>query len=201
MLLHWIPRLARMWSINDPLPATAHMIFLVSFGATADALTFGAQSTLLTVLNLSVRYPRAAVLFGAFTKSPVAGIEENIKQQYLKNAVFVGDVLTTIEEAEKALAKIITLGLTPETIIVVTDEWHSRSVKTIWNRIWRKMFPKISICVVAVPSSETIDPESPMVAARTHSAWATVNVCREAFLLLPGSIWLMKKMKLHQRTA
>lgn len=195
-----IQKFARLWRVEDTLPPQADLIALVSFGATKDGLTQGSQTTMERAKILETRYPKARVVFGAFTFSPRREFEEKSKKENFKDPIFAGDVASTIEEAEKIRAS-LPPDLAPRTIVVVTDQWHSRSVKTVWTRIWKDAVPRPDIRVCAVDSSLTIDAGSPMTLGRKGWTWALVNVLRQMFLVLvPGSIWLMKKLKLHQPT-
>lgn len=198
----FIEKLAEIWSVNDEdeLPPCADLIVPASFGATRNRLTNGAQITLDKVLELAERYPDARVAFGVFTFSPVPNLEEMIKRQFLKDPIFVGDVASTIEEAEKHRDS-MPCGFTPRTIILVTDEWHSRSMKRVWKWVWRNIIPRPDIRMVVVSSLGTIDEDSPMKNGRTYAKWVQTNVSREAFLVFPGSIRLMKKLKLRQPTS
>ncbi|GEM_PF-5238147 len=194
----FIENLARLWSVDDSLPPHADLIALVSFGATQDGLTLGSYTTTMRTQALHKQYPEALVVFGAFTFSPDPGVEERIKKSFFKKAIFAGKVASTIEEAEK-IRSALPSGCTPRTILVVTDEWHSRSAKWVWRKVWRDLKPDIR--VVAVPSSATIDVQSPMKLARKYWTWALVNVLRHLFLVcVPGSVQLMKKLNLHQPT-
>lgn len=193
-------KLARLWSVDESLPSRVDVIALVSFGATKDGLTKGAQVTLRKALDLAARYPGARVAFGVFTLSPCPRLEECLKRQSFKDPIFAGEVVSTIEEAEKIQAS-LPPEIIPLSFIVVTDEWHSRSAKTIWKRIWQDAIPKPDIRVIVVPSSEVIDEENPMKALRSHWTWALVNVLRQIFLVcVPGGFKLLKKLNLHQPT-
>jgi uncharacterized SAM-binding protein YcdF (DUF218 family) len=138
-----------------------------------------------------------------FTLSPNPSLEELLKNQGLKrlrNPICGGRVISTIEEAEKIKAS-LPPGFTPRSILVVTDQWHSRSVLTVWRRVWRDavILPKIE--VFTIPSAEVIDKENPMIAPRRHWTWALVNVLRETLLIyMPWGFELMKKFNIHQPT-
>lgn len=197
----FIEKLARLWSVDDNLPPHADVIALVSFGATKDGLTQGSQVTLRKVLTLAAQYSGARVAFGVFTLSPRPGLEWSIKRRFLKDPISAGTVISTIKEAEKIRAS-LPPGFVPRNIVVMTDQWHSRSAKTVWKRIWRDVVPQPDIRVIVVSSAATIDEESPMKMGRKHWKWALVNVLRQLFLVcVPGSIWFMKKLNFHQLTS
>lgn len=195
-----IEKIARLWSANDNLPPHVDVIVLVSFGATKNGLTKGTKATLEKTLELVKQYPEARVAFGVFTLSPRPGVEERIKKLTFKNPIFADTIVSTIEEAEKIRAALPS-ELIIRSIVVVTDEWHSRSAKTVWTRVWRDKTPRPNIRIISISSSLTIDGDNPMIALRKHWTWALVNVLRQIFLIcVPGSFHLMKKFNFHQPT-
>jgi hypothetical protein len=135
-----------------------------------------------------------------FTPSASSGMEEALKRRAFPYTICAGEVISTIEEAEKIKA-----SLPPDMllrgIVVVTDQWHSKSARLVWKHIWKDDPRKPDIRFVVIPSSETIDPKNPMWALRKHWRWASVNVSRHAFLVcVPGSIWIMDTLNIHQPT-
>ncbi|OGG89909.1 hypothetical protein A3G12_01550 [Candidatus Kaiserbacteria bacterium RIFCSPLOWO2_12_FULL_54_10] len=196
----FIERQAQLWSAGEDPPPRADLVAMVAFGATGKRLTRGAQATLEVAVVLAARYRNVRVASGEFTLSPSPGLEWSLKQLFFKDPIFAGEVISTIEEAEKIRA-VLPPGFVPEDIVVVTDQWHSRSAKRIWEWVWRDVKPNIHI--VAVPSSATIDAESPMGLGRRHWTWALINVLRDKFLeCFPerGIPW-MKKLRLRQPVA
>ena len=193
-----IEKLAQFWSVSDQLPAEVDVISFAGFGATKDRLTRGAQESVNVGQDLLVHYPNARVVFGVFTCSPDPSLEERAKKDTFKDAIFVGDVISTIEEAEKIRAT-FPPDFVPRGIIFVTDEWHSRSAKLVWRNVWKDVVSPSNVRIVTIPARESIDEESPMVFGRRHWTWALVNVLRHLFLVcVPGSMWLMKKFNIHQ---
>ncbi|MEK7601333.1 MAG: hypothetical protein AAB480_02275 [Patescibacteria group bacterium] len=196
----FIDRLAQMWAVSDTLPDNIDLIGVVSFGATATRLSNGSQETIEKAAWLNWICPGAVVAFGEFTKNPVPGVEKERKLYYFPEAVFAGNVISTIEEAEKIYAA-LSPNLRIQRIVFVTDQWHSRSAKLIWEKVWARHGLKPDIRIVTVPSAFNIDPEHPMTLIRTQWKWALANVLRHAFLLLmPFGFDILKKLNVHQPT-
>ncbi|MDP2651863.1 MAG: hypothetical protein Q8O94_01880 [bacterium] len=192
-----VEKIARIWSVNNHMPQQVDLIGLVTFGATKDGLTQGSQVTTRKALLLAKQHPEAKVAFGVFTLSHHQ-IEERVKRKSFERPFFAGKVVSTIEEAEK-IHNSLPFGFTPRNIVIVTDQWHSRSAKLVWERIWQNAIPKPSIYVCSVPSVKTVNADNPTRALRSQWFWALVNVLRHLFLLfVPGSVWLMKKLNIHQ---
>lgn len=173
MMLGFIAKfLAKMWSINDNdnLPKNFDSICLVAHGATEERITYGAMSVACKVMDiLSRKDVSCQTAFGSFSGNKNPEIEEIIK-----TGIFVefnpglplttlGPVLSTIEEC---LA--FKRYFTGKSVVVVTDEAHSRRCKIVW----KTLLPKTDIYVVSVPLIETIDKESPMTPY--HNIWTAL---------------------------
>lgn len=198
-----LKKLAGLWSVNDRVPCLISAIVVLTFGCTRHGLTKGTQTTTRRALDLAESHRGAGVpvLFGVFSFFPSCPtVEERIKARIFKNSVFIGEVGNTIEEAEKARNSFFSGQFNKHgSIVVVTDEWHSRSAKLVWERVWRHDFPRPNIRIIAVPSSETISADNPVIALRNQWVWAIENVLRHLFLVcVPGSISIMKKLNIHQ---
>jgi hypothetical protein len=154
--------LAAKWAVNDPLPRTCDLLVPVAHGATKDRLSIGAENVArrtaeaLTQLRNIGQLPFVA--FGAFTGSENPELERTIKLTIFTGK-YIGQVMSTIEECWK-----VKQGLpeffNPATIVVVTDEAHSRRCRIVW----RTFFPNSDIKIVSVKLADTIDSESPMSA-------------------------------------
>lgn len=196
--------LARLWAVKDPLPPRAELVALVSFGATPTRLTRGSRAALVVAEQLQRHYD-APVIYGTFAGNPVDGIEEAEKLSFFSkggatDAVCVGKVWSTIEEAETIMSR-LPRDLPLETIVIVTDEWHSRSERLVWRRVLEKSGVRARVVIVLIGSCANYDPENPMTALRTPWKWALVNVLRHMVLLTPGGMWMMRKFNIHQPVA
>lgn len=199
------------WSVKNTLPTNADLICLVSFGAARYDLSRGSKSVVEKGLSLCSIYPSARVVFGEFTKNPVLGIETGLKLLSFSKALVAGQVISTIEEAEKW--RVACGDFKPRKgIIIVTDEMHSRSARRVSNRVWngwwfsrllkRVIGQRIPIYVVTFPTRDAIDQSNPMVALRDQKLWVRNNVLRELFLMLvPFGFSIMKKLNIHQPVA
>lgn len=175
MLIEW---LARLWAVNDPLPQTCDLLVPIAHGATShNRLTYGAYAVarktaeILHLLREIGQLPFVA--FGAFTGSKNPEIEASIKATFF-HGKYVGHVVSTIEECRKVKEN-LPEKFTPRSIVVVSDEAHSRRCRIVW----KTFFPNSQISIVSVKISETVDKESPMLPYRLGS-WAVL-----AFQALP----------------
>lgn len=154
--------LASKWAVNDPLPRTCDLLVPVAHGAAKDRLTLGAENVAhktadsLNQLRNIGQLPFVA--FGAFTGSENPEVERNLKSRLIRGK-YVGTVMSTIEECLKVKENLPEF-FNPATIVVVTDEAHSRRCRVVW----RTFFPFSDIKIVSVEIQRTIDSESPMAA-------------------------------------
>lgn len=204
-------KFCKWWGVTNTLPPEANIIALVSFGATKDRMTYGLQKVVNLGLGLTQRYPTGKVVFGEFTENPSVGLERRLKKQKFPNSFFVGNVISTIEEAEKWFFHLY--HLRPTHIVIITDEMHSRSAHRVSNRVWNGIWykrswkwvtgrPMVTIHMATFPTKLAIDPESPMTALRSQWLWVCNNVLRELFLMcIPFGYTIMKKLKIHQPVA
>lgn len=210
MLIEWF---AKLWSVGVNPPPKADLICLVSFGATRTGLTNGLKNVVRLGLKLQGMFPGAKVVFGEFTGNPIPGLEMDLKMILFRNALYVGQVISTIEEAEKWRASLPSNFLFPNvSVVIVTDEMHSRSARRVsnhvWNgpwytRLWRWFFglPLVQVCVVTFQTKDSIDPESPTIALRNEKLWVRNNILRELFLMfVPFGYSIMRKLNVHQPT-
>ncbi len=156
--------LAKLWAVNDNLPAEADLVVPVAHGATKTHPTLSAYAATNQTRRLLGKYPLAICRFGTFTASPNPAAELYLKEK-LPRSGYVGNVMTTIEECVKIKNS---LSFIPTTIIVVTDEAHSRRCRIVW----RTFFPQSDIRICSVPLGLTIDWESPMRSYR--HAWTAL---------------------------
>jgi len=192
--------LARLWRVDDGLPKQTDLIVLVSFGASSAGLSKASQRALDRVLELKKKYPDARVVFGSFAFNPDPAIEVNEKMLAIPDAIYAGSVASTIEEAEKIKTNLLFLPFTlqPRSIVVVTDDWHSRSAKFVWEKVWGNKNPRPTITFSTFEWPE--DPDNPMIFQRKEYVWASANIARHLFLLMPGGFKRMKRLKIRQPT-
>ena len=191
-------RMAARRAVRDPLPKIAKVICSITFGATTSRLTRGAQATSRRIMEMcsSLYYSRATILFGEFTLNPTSGLEEQLKKEiFPPNAKSFGRVISTIEDIERPLAM---LSNDIDPIIFVTDEAHSRSVRTIINRCLAQRNSIQRIYVDCVSTRDVIDQENPMNALRDPRDWVAVNRFREFILWFPFGFALLKGSGVHQ---
>lgn len=180
-----VERLARWWAVNDPLPERADLIALVAHGATRNRPANGAAMiTNLVRREITQIFPSAKIFFGVFKSSPhQQSVEKEFKSSMLPSATFIGPVISTIEEC-LSVKRSLAIESKNESIIVMTDEAHSRRCKLVW----KTFFPNSDIRIIAIPIATTTDQESPMWAYRR--AWTTL-----LFQALPTPIfwWWCRK--------
>lgn len=190
--------LARWWAVNDTLPQSAEWIIPVAHGATETRLTRGAEAVTQITFSLLTHYPHAFCAFGSFTGSPDPEVER-LGKATLPRSSYLGPIVSTIEEC---LAFKKSLGdIEPGTIIVVTDQAHSRRCRIVW----KTFFPKSDIRICAVSLRSTVDHDSPMTSYR--KAW-TAMLLQAAptpffwYLSLRGPEYMAKwATKIHQPVA
>lgn len=187
--------LTRMWNTCNPPPETVDLIAVVSYGATGNRLTKGAEAIVKKAFALYKNHPEALAAYGAFTLSPDPKVEERIKRQIFPNGIFAGTVISTIEECQKIKAALPT-GFGPKKVVVVTGTCHSRTARLVW----KTYFPNSQIFLVTIPAYEEIDPENPMKFLRSSWKWFGINVIRHFVFKIVG-VTRMEKFKLYQPTA
>ncbi len=204
------------WGVGTPvsqLPTEIYMTCLTAFGATAFSLTYGSEWVLTLGKELCRRSPHTFVISGEFTGNPVPGLEKNLRVVEIgEKLIFAGRVLNTIGEAQ-AWKNTVQPSFFPYTLVVVTDEMHSRSARRVSNRVWngwwglrivKKLLgmPLVRVLVTTFPTREAIDPQSPMTALRSQWLWVRTNVLRECFLMfVPFGFSIMKWLNIHQPIA
>src|SRR3989344_6880786 len=146
------------------LPKDADIIAVVSFGATAIELTEASRCAVALAGDLKKVYPRAVVISGSFKHNPLANVEKYEKWKTLPHAIYAGPVESTIEEAERIRDDLMARGFKPRSIIIVTDDWHSRSAKLVWEKIWAEAKPRPAIAFSTFAWPE--DPDNPMIFQR-----------------------------------
>ncbi len=204
------------WGVGIPiskLPNEIYMIGLVSFGATPKRLTFGSQWVVILGKELRKRFPNAWIVSGEFTGNPVVQLEEKLKIETLgTDLITAGSVISTIQEAE-AWRNCVSPSFFPKTLVVATDEMHSRSARRVSNRVWNGWWglrlikrllgmPLVQVWAVTFQTGRGIDPYNPMVALRSQWLWVRNNVARELFLMLvPFGFSIMRRLNIHQPIA
>lgn len=151
--------LADLWEVNDVLPRQADYIVPVAHGAKATGPTAGARTVRCATWSVLDRYPKARCGFGAFAGSPNPEIERDYKETLPRSSYF-GRAVSTIDECMAFKRSLH--DPEPATIILVTDQAHSRRCRIVW----KTFFPKTDIRICAVSLRSTIDRNSPMTAYR-----------------------------------
>lgn len=144
-------------------------------------LTNSAENILEGAVGLSRKYPRSRVAYGIFKHSPAPELETRLKESRLcqggvanDKMIRLGEVSSTLTEAETAKEVFGRLGLVPKNIAVVTGAAHSRSVYFIW----RIVFPRTDIAIETFGLEKEIDSEDPMTLLRSGWLWFLSNVSR-----------------------
>jgi hypothetical protein len=207
---------SRWWAVHKPIPegTLIDLIALVSFGATEYRLTYGSKNVTEIGLRLSRDYPEAKVISGEFTGNSLPNMEFSMKKNILlpRDVYRAGRVISTIKET-LAWRAVFSKNFNPRSMIIVTDEMHSRSARRasnrVWNGIWYKRLwkrvtrqPTVKIYVLTFPSSDNIDPQNPMEYLRSLDTWMSINILRELFLMLcPFGYTIMREFDFHQPIA
>lgn len=211
-----LDKFCRWWGVGtslNKLPSEISMMGLVSFGATSTRLTKGSQRVVLLGQELLQTRQSPRIVTGEFAGNPLPQLEKSLKLDAIGGKLITaGQVISTIEEAE-AWKALVYPSFIPRTLVVVTDEMHSRSARRVSNRVWNGWWGKrlvkrllgielTSVLVVTFPTREAIDPESPMIALRSQRLWVRNNVARELFLMfMPFGYTIMKRLNIHQPTS
>jgi len=164
-----IGKIASWWAVDDTmsLPPSIDLIAMVSHGATNHGVTTGAKTVTKMGCTIAENYPAALIFFGAFTESPIPEIEMDYKLARIPHAHYVGTVISTIEECAKIQSS-LPEGFTPKTIVVVTDEAHSRRARIVW----KTFFPNSKIYIVSMALEAGLDDDSPSWAY--HAGWSAL---------------------------
>lgn len=182
-MLGWI---SKMWDINDPLPAHADVIALISYAATKTRLTNGSYFTKELALDFQRQYPNSKLIFGTFSKNPPGAKEAGKIYSLLPEKVTcVGSVSSSTDECEA----ILKAAGDAKSIIVVAEGWHSRRLKIVW-----KHFFKGELCFQSAPGHLCADPENPMWMQRYSVVWMCINMFFTPFYKFwPGVPWFAKQ--------
>ena len=191
-------QIAARRAVRISLPETAKSVGIstITFGASAQNLSKGALATAHRALELLQRYPEAVILFGEFTLNSVSGLEERLKKEIFPlNAKSFGTVINTIADIEGPLE---VLGSDVDVVIFITDEAHSRSVRTIANKILAQKYLNQQVYIDCVSTRDVIDQENPMEALRDPRDWVAVNRFREFILWFPFGFAILKGSGVYQ---
>jgi hypothetical protein len=173
--MDWLFRLiTRLWAVNDPLPANAGVIVIVSYGVRKSGhLTNGSLLAVNKAKELQKLYPRAKILWGVFSKSENYLQEIEWKRHLLSGrGWYIGKVSSSIDECMAAQKLIREIGLDKSSMIVVPDENHSRRDKFVWSYF----FSDSLLSFQSVSAVESADPESPMIAQSNSKVWLSANM-------------------------
>lgn len=149
--------LARKWAVNNEVTERPDAIVMVAHGATKNRLTFGSWKVRWRTQQLVIQWPNTLVYFGSFTESIDPEVEVRDKNVFT-GSVYIGKVLTTIEECLAFRTITNERALPLKHVVVVTDEAHSRRC----GLVWRTLLPGVKISIVSVPLKDAVDTESPM---------------------------------------
>lgn len=181
--------LAKKCSVNDTVPVTTYVDWIVpvAHGATEKRLVNGSVAVMNKVVEIYKNHPESRVFFGSFAGDSNPELEAVEKSRFIYGVIWhhFGSVWSTIMEcmAFKKTASCYNLNA-GQTILVVTDDAHSRRCKMVWQCF----FPDYNVLVVAVPLALTIDKESPM----TNYNWAWKAFVLQVFPTPIFTFWCSK---------
>ena len=177
--------ISKVWDVNDPLPAHADVIALISYGAAPGAVTNGSLWTAIHANRLKRKYPNAKIIFGVFSKNLPGSEEEQKILPLCPKSVCVGPVSSSTDECEA----ILKAAGDVKNIIVVAEGWHSRRLKIVW-----KHFYKGELCFKSVAGDECADPRNPMWMQRYSLVWMCINMFfTPLYKFFPGVAWFAKQ--------
>lgn len=198
--------LARRLAVNDSLPEGGGKDTLIVPAAHGTAGWDRASNGAVAVTNMVAKgiapqFPFAQIYFGVFASGSYHEhrLEMLYKLKRMPGATFYGEVVSSIEEF-LFLMTMLPDGFQPKTLILITDEAHSRRFKIIA----RTFFPSVDIRVVAIPLWDAIDTKATMKTYR--SAWSALVLQAAPIPLYwwwarKGPRYLTTKAKIHQPTS
>lgn len=200
MLDKFFDWLSAKWAVKHTVPSTVDVIMFATMAATRTDLTAGSFSTMSKARDITDSFPGSCLVFSTYAYNEDLQLEYLRKSEYvsLLRYRYAGPARNTANEADLFFAAVQYLN--PRSIVMVTDEWHSRSMLHALRHVFAGENPP-QITVVTVPARTMISPDNPIKALRSPWQWALSNVLRHAFLVLvPGSHELMLKLKIRQPT-
>lgn len=138
------------------LPKRVDLIMKATHGATPDRLANGSVATAKYIAGLRRDYPHAELCFSTYSGNPAGAQEETLTKKILPGATHVGAIPNTSKEARALKQKCDEMGVNPKTMVILTDEFNSWRTRDIY----RLYFRETDIFIVAIPISQTFDPES-----------------------------------------
>lgn len=199
MLNKFFDCLATVWAVKQELPVDVDVIMFATMAATGFGLTRGSEVIIEKAKEITYSFPNAKVLYSAYAFNKLPNMEACYKKlSFPDGSVYVGEVYNTFHEAYMFWLK--TQDLRPRSIVMITDEWHSRSMVYALRKVFAGQ-KSPTITIVTVPGRSVLSCDNPIKTLRSHWQWALANALRHSFMVLvPCSQQIMLKFKIRQPT-
>jgi hypothetical protein len=191
--------LSKVWAVKQRLPAEVDVIMCVTLAATEDGLTQGSHEIVSETANLSRDYPSAKIVYSAHALANNPHLEHLFKSDLLpRGSIYAGEVSNIFDEAYQFY--LATHHLRPRSIMIVADEWSSRSMAYALRKVFAGS-ERPAITVFTIPGWFVLSSDNPIKALRSHWRWALTNILRHLFMVVvPGSYEIMLNSKNRQPT-
>lgn len=197
MLHKFFNWLASTWAIKQELPAVVDVVMFATMSATESGLTRGSKEVMDKALEIAHFFPEAKIAYSAHAYNKTPNQEVSYKKSVLpSSAIYVGEACNTFHEAYLFWSKV--QNFRPCSVVMVTDEWHSRSMAYALRKVSvGKIHPVITL--VTVSGFLVLSEDNPIRALRNHWVWALSNILRHGFMVfVPFSQQIMIRLKIHQ---
>ncbi len=188
---------ACLWAIKHELPAAVDLVMFATMSATESGLTQGSSKIMDRAMGIAHQFPGARIAYSTHAYNRTPNQEESCKKALLpSSAIFVGAAYNTFHEARLFWSG--TQAYNPSSVVMVTDEWHSRSMAYALREVFAGQ-NQPTITLVTVPGWSVLSGDNPIRALRSQWQWALANVLRHGFMVfLPFSQQIMLKLKIRQ---
>ncbi len=191
----FVRSLTLLWRFEDTeshiLSSEVDMIVPLTYGTLNSCLTCGTASTNKIALQFAIILRHAYVMCCPCSRphGDGGGYENAFRSSILrglKSRLIVGQAVdNTVDEALMIRNALKAKGLNPVTILLVSGEWHSRSARYVWE----KVFPDCEILVTCIGHFEEVQENHPFDNQRSVFRWIIANVLRHlALRVLPLSV-------------
>lgn len=184
----------------DALPTLINAIACVTMGSFEDHLPKAALALLNATAALRAQYPEARLIVTAHSGCAPAA-ENALRKEKFPDALFAGAVGNTPQEMAaiiKAMRERQSCDGDDPVLVVVTDEWHSRSAHLALQHEAKKAGLRVKIYMHVVLAERLIGPDNVIRALRSRWTWALANIARHLIMVVPGGYEWLKRSKLKQ---
>ncbi len=190
----FLQSLTSLWRSEDTenriLASEVSLIVPLTYGTLSTHLTDGTKATTEIALQFLREVPRSYIMYCPCSHPHGDG---GVYEKHYRSLVLwrcsryiVGPMAdNTVDEALKIRDALKAKGLNPVTILLVSGEWHSRSARYVWG----KVFPDCEILVTCIGHFKEVQVNHPLDNQRSVFRWIMANVLRHlALRILPLSV-------------